>query len=96
MILINAYETLRDCDLALSQYEFSRDWCGMGRTYLSWAKSANAKPSHKALIRLVFAIDEKLAQLSGDHESEFPEVAAHDCQALSSLRTELISALKLL
>lgn len=94
MILETAYQTLRKCDLATSQYDFSSQWCGMGRTYLSWIKAAKAKPSHKALMQLVFNIDDKIAELSDDIETEYPEVAAHDSALLSTVRDDVMSFLR--
>ncbi len=94
MILETAYETLRKCDLAESQYQFSDEWCGMSRTYLSWVKAAKAEPSHKALIQLVFKIDDKIGELSGHTEQEYPEVAAHDCEVLTSIRDDVMTYLR--
>jgi len=94
MILETAYETLRKCDLAHSQYDFSSHWCGMGRTYLSWVKAANAQPSHKALMQLVFNIDDKIEELSDDIQHEYPEVVAHDCAMLTTVRDEVMTFLR--
>lgn len=94
MILEAAYDTLRKCELADSQYQFSDEWCGMSRTYLSWVKAAKAEPSHKALIQLVLKIDDKLAEL-GDHtDHEYPEVVAHDCAVLTNVRDDVMNYLR--
>jgi hypothetical protein len=52
MILIEAYEALKDLQLTASQYEFSTDWLGMAPSYLSSAIARDRAPSAEALLTL--------------------------------------------
>ena len=94
MILEQAYETLKKCELTESQYDFSRHWCGMGRSYMSWAKSADRDPSPKALLQLVYKIEDKIAELDSDQLDEFPEVTAHDRKALAAIHGQITAYLR--
>ena len=75
MILSEAYNTLKRCDLTQSQYDFSVVWCGMSRSYLSWVKSSNTCPSANALLNLVFRIEERIDTLDNEEEVDSDVVA---------------------
>lgn len=93
-ILETAYETLKRCDRTQSQYDFSANWCGKSRSYLSWLKSADANPSVQSLATLLFRINAEMEKLKAAPDMEFPEVTEHDLKKLEDLKSLVTSELE--
>lgn len=93
-ILTTAYQQLKECDLAKSQYEFSSRWLGKGKSYYSWLKSRQAEPSIEALTCLLVRMDRKIELLEADPDPWFPEVSAHDAAILRELRARVVAQLR--
>ena len=88
------YEALRQAELTDSQYDFSANWCGMSRSYLSWLKAAKAHPSIEVLSKLLFRVQAEEQRLMEMGESLFPEVHAHDAKQLQEIKRALQSELE--
>lgn len=92
-VIEQVYDGLKRCEKARSQYEFSSDWCGMSRSYYSWLKAANARPSVTALATLYVRLEQEAERLESTDGLEFPEVAEHDARALRGMALRLKSEL---
>jgi len=92
-ILATAYQQLKECELAKSQYQFSSRWLGKGKSYYSWLKSRQAEPSIEALTFLLLRMDRKIELLDADPDPWFPEISAHDAAILRELRASLMKEL---
>ena len=64
MFIVDIYNTVRELNLAETQYEFSEEWLGRCRTYYSAIVSAKREPSIAALTTLKIRLDAVLAQTS--------------------------------
>ena len=64
MFIVYIYNTVRELNLAETQYEFSEEWLGRCRTYYSAIVSAKREPSIAALTTLKLRLDAVLRQAS--------------------------------
>ena len=65
-ILATAYHNLKECELTTSQYDFSENWCGKGKSYYSWVKATSAEPSISTLTVLMYRLDRAINQLKAN------------------------------
>ena len=84
-VLETTYLTLKKCELTDSQYDFSANWCGMSRSYLSWLKATKTSASIEALTKLLFKLRAEEKRLRANPGCIFPEVQEFDAGQLRSL-----------
>lgn len=85
-VLATAYNNLRECELATSQYDFSENWCGKGKSYYSWLKATSSEPSISTLTVLMYRLDKAIDRLQKTRSINFPEVTEHDLSLLLNSR----------
>lgn len=63
MILKEVFEGLRDLQLVETQFEFSTDWVGKNRTYLSCVAARDLTPSADAFLTLMRRLQRKAEEM---------------------------------
>lgn len=63
MILKEVFEGLRGLQLVETQFEFSTDWVGKNRTYLSCVAARDLVPSADALLTLMQRLQRKSGEM---------------------------------
>ncbi|TAN46115.1 MAG: hypothetical protein EPN26_15795 [Rhodospirillales bacterium] len=63
MILRETHEKLRDLQLVDTQFEFSTDWLGKNKTYLSCVLARDLTPSAEALLTLMRRLNRKADEM---------------------------------
>lgn len=63
MILREVFEGLRDLQLVENQFEFSTEWVGKNRTYLSCVAARDLTPSADALLTLMRRLQRKSEEM---------------------------------
>ncbi|MDK9723097.1 MAG: hypothetical protein OEL53_18165 [Rhodospirillales bacterium] len=82
MILKEIYTALHDQHFVASQYEFSKQWLGKSRSYLSSAKARQRTPS----VDVLLALSTKLNSFSSSYSKYALPFEGHTSSMLSQLR----------
>jgi hypothetical protein len=93
-ILENAYITLCDHQLSQNQYDFSRRWLGMSRSYYSSLKATNGEPSIQALSKLFLRLEDEIEANRSIRSFAFsPSLRARQ-STLNALRESVLESLR--
>ena len=93
-LLAVTFNTLLANGLTFSQYDFSRRWLGMSRSYFSCCKATERKASVEALSKLCLRLEREAASIKRIPSFPFSSSLNQRCSVLNELREQVLDELR--